>query len=43
MVAAGGRGLSVLSFTVVHGNIVAIDVLYDPQRLADIDLSVLHD
>jgi len=41
VVAAGGRALSVMSFTVVHGKIVAIDVLYDPKRLAHVDLSVL--
>ena len=32
-----------MSFTVVHGKIVAIDVLYDPERLADLDLSMLDD
>jgi hypothetical protein len=36
-VAAGGRALSVMGFTVAHGKIVAIDVLYDPERLADLD------
>jgi RNA polymerase sigma-70 factor (ECF subfamily) len=43
VVAAAGRTLSVMGFTVVRGKIVAIDVLYDPQRLADLDLTVLDD
>ena len=43
VVAAGGRVLSVMGFTVAHGKIVAIDVLYDPERLADLDLAVLDD
>ncbi len=41
VVAAGGRMLSVMGFTVAHGKIVAIDVLYDPKRLTDLDLAVL--
>jgi RNA polymerase sigma-70 factor (ECF subfamily) len=41
--AAAGRVLSVMGFTVAHGKIVAIDVLYDPDRLADLDLAVLDD
>jgi RNA polymerase sigma-70 factor (ECF subfamily) len=41
--AAAGRVLSVMGFTVAHGKIVAIDVLYDPERLADLDLAVLND
>jgi hypothetical protein len=28
-----------MGFTVAHGRIVAIDVLWDPDRLADLDLS----
>jgi RNA polymerase sigma-70 factor (ECF subfamily) len=36
-----GKVFSVMGFTVVNGKIVAIDVLYDPQRLAALDLSVL--
>ena len=39
VVAAKGRLLSVMGFTVAHGRIVAIDVLWDPDRLADLDLS----
>jgi len=41
--AAAGRVLSVMGFTVAHGKIIAIDVLYDPERLADLDLAVLDD
>jgi RNA polymerase sigma-70 factor, ECF subfamily len=37
----GGRPFSVMGFTVAHGRIVAIDVLYDPKRLADLDLAAL--
>jgi len=40
---AAGRVVSVMGFTVKHGKIVAIDVLYDPERLADLDLTVLDD
>jgi hypothetical protein len=39
----GGRTLSVMGFIVAHGRIVAIDVLYDPERLAGLDLSALGD
>ena len=31
----GGRLIAVLGFTIVHGRIVAIDVLADPERLRD--------
>jgi hypothetical protein len=41
VVVAHGRVLSVMGFTVAHGRIVAIDVLYDPDRLADLDVAVL--
>lgn len=43
VVAAGARVLSVMGFTVAQGKIVAIDVLYDPERLALIDLTVFDD
>jgi len=43
VVVAAGRVLSVMGFTVTGGKIVAIDVLYDPERLADVDLAVLDD
>jgi RNA polymerase sigma-70 factor (ECF subfamily) len=39
----GERVFSVMGFTVAHGKIVAIDVLYDPDRLAALDLTVLDD
>jgi RNA polymerase sigma-70 factor (ECF subfamily) len=38
-----GRPFSVMGFTVANEKIVAIDVLYDPERLADLDLAVLDD
>jgi RNA polymerase sigma-70 factor (ECF subfamily) len=41
VVVAAGRALSVMGFTVAHGKIVAIDVLYDPDRLAGLDLGAL--
>jgi RNA polymerase sigma factor (sigma-70 family) len=34
-----GRAFSVMGFTVRHGRVVAIDVLYDPQRMAALDLA----
>jgi RNA polymerase sigma-70 factor (ECF subfamily) len=43
VVASAGRAFSIMGFTVVHGKIVAIDVLYDPERLAELDLTVLDD
>ena len=33
----------VMAFTVTHGRIIAIDVLGDPERLADLDLSAVLD
>jgi len=36
-----GRPFSVLAFTVVDGQIAAIDILADPDRLARLDLAVL--
>jgi RNA polymerase sigma-70 factor (ECF subfamily) len=41
LVVAGGRLLSVMAFTVADGRIVAIDALYDPERLAEVDLAFL--
>lgn len=38
---AGGRVVSIMGFTVVGGKIVAIDVLVDPERLADLDIAGL--
>jgi RNA polymerase sigma-70 factor (ECF subfamily) len=37
-----GRPFSVLGFTVAHGKIVEIDVLADPARLRQLNLSVLN-
>jgi RNA polymerase sigma-70 factor (ECF subfamily) len=36
-----GRLASIMAFTVVDGRIVAIDALSDPDRLADVDLTLL--
>ncbi len=38
-----GRPVSVMGFTVRGGKIVAIDALVDPERLAQLDLTVLAD
>ena len=38
---AGGRALAVMGFIVAGGKIVAIDILYDPDRLVGFDLSAL--
>ena len=43
VVVAGGRLLSVMAFTVANGKVAAIDVLFDPDRLAGLDLAVLDD
>jgi RNA polymerase sigma-70 factor (ECF subfamily) len=43
VVMVGGRPFSIMAFTIAGGRIVAIDVLADPDRLADIDLSRLAD
>jgi RNA polymerase sigma-70 factor (ECF subfamily) len=37
----GGRPLSVVAFTVRDGKIAEIDILSDPERLSQLDLSVL--
>jgi RNA polymerase sigma factor (sigma-70 family) len=41
VVARGGRPLTVAGFTVAHGKIVEIDLLADPVRLRDVDLTIL--
>ncbi len=41
VVVVNGRAFSVMGFTVARGKVVAIDVLYDPHRLANIDLNAL--
>jgi RNA polymerase sigma-70 factor (ECF subfamily) len=38
VVATHGKALSVIAFTVSNGRITAIDVLFDPERLAALDL-----
>jgi RNA polymerase sigma factor (sigma-70 family) len=43
VVAPRGRPFSVLAFTVRDGKIVAIDGLADPDRLKELDLTVLDD
>jgi RNA polymerase sigma-70 factor (ECF subfamily) len=40
---AGGRPRSAFSFTIVGDKIVAIDLLGDPERLAQLDVVVLND
>jgi RNA polymerase sigma-70 factor (ECF subfamily) len=39
---AHGQPMSVVSFTITHGKIVAIDILADPDRLCHLDPSVLN-
>ncbi|MDG4785359.1 sigma-70 family RNA polymerase sigma factor [Micromonospora sp. WMMD1102] len=41
VVAANGRPIFVMAFTVANDRIVAVDVLADPDRLARLDLSAL--
>jgi RNA polymerase sigma-70 factor (ECF subfamily) len=41
VVVVDRRVFSIMGFTVTSGKIVAIDVLYDPERLADIDVTML--
>ena len=41
VVARRGRPLAVADFTVAHGQIVEIDLLADPARLRELDLTVL--
>jgi RNA polymerase sigma-70 factor, ECF subfamily len=41
VVTVNGRPYSVMGFTVADGRIVAIDVLYDPERLAGLGLTLL--
>jgi len=43
VVAPRGRVFSVMAFTVRDGKIVAIDGLADPERLKELDLTVLDD
>jgi RNA polymerase sigma factor (sigma-70 family) len=41
VVAPGGRVRAVAGFTVAHGKIVEIDLLADPERLRELDLTML--
>jgi len=41
VVAPQGKAMFVMAFTVTGGKIVAIDVLADPERLRDVDVSAL--
>jgi RNA polymerase sigma-70 factor (ECF subfamily) len=41
VVPVNGKVFSVMGFTVVDGRIAAVDVLYDPERLAALDLTFL--
>jgi RNA polymerase sigma factor (sigma-70 family) len=41
VVVVNGRLFGVMGFTVAGGRIVAIDLLYDPERLTDLDLTML--
>jgi RNA polymerase sigma-70 factor (ECF subfamily) len=41
VVAPRGRPFAVVGFTVVDGRVAEIDILADPARLADLDLTVL--
>jgi len=43
VVSRHGRLLGVAGFTVIHGKIVEIDLLMDPVRLGEFDVSVLSD
>jgi hypothetical protein len=43
VVAPRGRPVAVAGFTVAHGRIVEIDLLADPARLRELDLTVLDD
>jgi hypothetical protein len=36
----GGLGLSMIGFTVAHGNVCASGVVADPERLGDLDLCI---
>jgi RNA polymerase sigma factor (sigma-70 family) len=43
IVARDGRLLGVAGFTVAHGKIVEIDLLMDPERLRELDVTALGD
>ena len=41
--APEGKPFSVLGFTIARGKIVEMDILADPERLRELDLTVLDD
>jgi len=41
--APGGRPRVVFGFTIVRGKVVAIDIVADPERLSQLDVTVLDD
>jgi RNA polymerase sigma factor (sigma-70 family) len=43
VVAPAGRPFAVIGFTVARGRIAEMDILADPKRLAELDLTVLDD
>jgi RNA polymerase sigma factor (sigma-70 family) len=43
VVAPGGRPVAVAGFTVTRGKVVEIDLLADPERLRELDLTLLDD
>jgi RNA polymerase sigma factor (sigma-70 family) len=43
VVAPHGRPFAVIGVTVAHGRIAEIDILADPARVRDLDLTFLHD
>lgn len=43
VVAANGRPMFVMAFTVTEGKIAAIEVLADPDRLQHLDITALED
>jgi RNA polymerase sigma-70 factor (ECF subfamily) len=43
VVAPAGRPVAVTGFTVAHGRIVEIDLLADPDRLRELDLTMLDE
>jgi RNA polymerase sigma factor (sigma-70 family) len=40
--AVDGRSISVIAFTITNGKIVAVDVIDDPDRIAELDLTILQ-
>jgi len=42
VVVVNGKPFSIMAFTVTNGRVAEIDVLYDPERLARIDISAVN-